>query len=348
MSVNRKEVILMDIDKIRADPNQPRKEFSDEDIAGTAFTIESQGIINPIEVDEHGMIVTGEIRFRAAQMAGLKQVPVVVWKNGSHKRFERQVVENMHQHQLSDRDRENAIVKLWNTKNEKGEPIYPTMDVLANSVGLSSNRVSEILTANKRREEVPELQEKEVSTNLILKTIGVSKDVQIKIIDAVLKDKDSKKKDRISGSEISDLIQLANISEALFNKTMQKEIPIQRALEAAETMQKIADQGVALTEDQKQNLADKVAEDETLLDKYKSAVLEKVRQVATAPRQPRITEPIGRESPIQHMIKVKDEVLDRYRIYLGNCDINERRWAKRIMIETRDELSLLIEMIKDD
>ena len=336
MSVNKKEVILMDIDKIRADPDQPRTEFSDEDIASTAFTIESQGIINPIEVDESGMIVTGEIRWRAAQKAGMTQVPVVVWRNGTHKRFERQVVENMHQHQLSDRDRENAIVKLWKTGQ------YANFAELGKSVGLSRSNVNDILEANEFRDKSGVGQEDGISTRDIVKTRYVEKPEQrIKILQSVADGK-------IKSSEIEEVTRLAKTSGALLDKVLENKIPLQRATEAAETMQKIADQGVALTNDQKQNLADKVAEDETLLDKYKSAVLEKVRQVATAPRQPRITEPIGRTSPVQNMIKIKDEVLDRYRIYLGNCDINERRWAKRIMVETRDELSLLIEMIQDD
>jgi len=336
MSINRKEVILMDIDKIRADPDQPRTEFSDEDIASTAFTIESQGIINPIEVDEHGMIVTGEIRFRAAQMAGLKQVPVVVWKNGSHKRFERQVVENMHQHQLSPKDQEAAIVKLWKTGQ------YANFAELGKAVGLDKSTISKKLEANDFREEVGVAVSHETSSSDIVSTRGIEqKEQRIRILQSV-------EKGKIKSSDLDEVVRIAKTSGALLDKVLENKIPLQRATEAAETMNKIADQGVALTVDQKQNLADKVAEDETLLDKYKSAVLEKVRQVATTPRQPRITEPIGRTSPVQNMIKVKDEVLDRYRIYLGNCDINERRWAKRIMVETRDELSLLIEMIQDD
>ena len=338
MSVNKKEVILMDIDKIRADPDQPRTEFSDEDIASTAFTIESQGIINPIEVDESGMIVTGEIRWRAAQKAGMTQVPVVVWRNGTHKRFERQVVENMHQHQLSDRDRENAIVKLWKTGQ------YANFAELGKSVGLDRSRISNILEANEFRETAPELgaHGTNISTGDIVRTRGIENQEQRKRILQSIAD------GKVKSSEVEAVAKIAKTSGALLDKVLENKIPLQRATEAAETMNKIADQGVALTVDQKQNLADKVAEDETLLDKYKSAVLEKVRQVATTPKQPRITEPIGRTSPVQNMIQVKDEVLDKYRIYLGNCDINERKWAKRIMIETRDELSVLIEMIQDD
>jgi len=338
MSVNRKEVIMVDVDLIAPDPEQPRKEFSDEEIAATAFTIESQGIINPIEIDEKYMIVTGEIRWRAAIKAGLKTIPCVIWKDGTHKRFERQVVENLHHHQLSDRDREAAIVKLWRTGQ------YPTRQQLAKAVGLSQDRVGDIIEAAEFRKAEPKIAQVEsISTRDIVTTRSLKEPEQRKrILQGI-------SSGNIKSSEVEAIVKLAKTSDALLDKVLEKKIPLQRATEAAETMQKIADQGVALTKDQMQNLADKVAEDETLLDKYKSAVLEKVRQVATAPKPgPRITEPIGRTSPVQNIIKVKDEVMDNFRIYLGNCDHNERRWAKRLMTEIRDELSLLIEMIKEE
>ena len=338
MSVNKKEVILMDIDKIRADPDQPRTEFSDEDIASTAFTIESQGIINPIEVDEHGMIVTGEIRFRAAQMAGLKQVPVVVWRNGTHKRFERQVVENMHQHQLSDRDRENAIVKLWKTGQ------YPTMASLAKSVGLGETRIKDILYASGERETLPKsLQETSISTRDIAKLRGIDEsEKRTKILQSVAEGK-------IKSSEIEEVARLAKTSDALLDKVLENKIPLQRATETATMIIDMEKRGGTLSEEYKTNLAEQTAKDEGLLEKYKDAFLEKVKQVTMAPkRDPRVPEPIGKYSVVQKMIDVKDEILDKYRIYLGNCDINEKKWAKKIMTETRDELTILIGMIRDD
>jgi len=240
----------------------------------------------------------------------------------------------MHHHQLTDKDREAAIVKLWKT----GE--YPTQEQLGKAVGLGKSRIAQILGATEFRERTG-IPVTGISTSAIEETSGIDDKLRVKILEKVSEGK-------IDVKDIREVKKIAQSSGALLDKVLENKIPLQRATEAAETMQQIAAQGVSLTEAQMQNLADKVAEDETLLDKYKSAVLEKVRQVATAPRQPRITEPIGRESPVQHMIKVKDEVMDRYKIYLGNCDIDERRWAKKIMIETRDELSVLIEMIQDD
>jgi len=335
--MSERTVLMKDIDDVRPDPDQPRKVFNEDDIASTAFTIESQGIINPIEIDENDMIVTGEIRWRAAKKAGLKQVPCVVWEDGTHKRFERQVVENLHHHQLSDQDREAAIVKLWKTGK------YPNFAVLGKAIGLGRNRVNDILEANDFREVTGVSDKDGISSSDIATTRTIEKTEQrLKILKGV-------SEGIIKSRELNEVVKLAKTSEALLTKVLENKIPLQRATQAAETIQNIEKDGVALTEVQKQNLADKVAEDETLLDKYKSAVLEKVRQVATRPKTgPRVVEPIGRESFVNKIIAVKDEVLDNFKIYLGNCDMKEQIWAKKIMIDTRDELNILIEMIKED
>jgi len=343
--VTTEQVFYLDVDEITPDSEQPRRNFNEDDIASTAFTIESQGIINPIEVSEDNVIVTGEIRWRAVQKAvennpdkpELRLVKCTRWGGTAEQRFERQVIENLHHHQLSDRDRENAIVKLWKTGQ------YPTRSQLAKAVGLDQSRIGQILEANNFREEAPELESlQSISTADITDTRGIEeKNKRIKLLKAV-------SDGVIKSRDLSEVVKIAKTSGALLDKVLENKIPLARATQASETMKQIAEQGVSLTDDQKQNLADKVAEDETLLDKYKSAVLEKVRQVATAPKPTERTQaPIGRESPVNKMITVKDEVLSHYRIYLGNCDINERRWAKKVMIETRDELDLLIEMIRD-
>jgi len=337
--MSEKKVIWVDVDEISPDPNQPRTIFNDEEIASTAFTIESQGIINPIEIDENYVIVTGEIRWRAAQKAGMKRVPCIIWQNGTDKRFERQVVENLHHHQLSDRDREAAIVKLWKTKQ------YPNFAVLGKAVGLSRDRVNDILEASEFREANPNVvQHDGISTRDIQQTRTIKESTKrIRILEGI-------SKGIIKSSEVNQVVKLAKSSDALLDKVLEKQVPLDRALEAAETIDAIEKKGVGLTDDQKQNLADKVAEDETILDKYKDAVLERVRQVATTPKKtrPTIEEPIGRTSPVNNIIDVKNEVMDHFKIYLGNCDVNERRWAKKTMIEIRDELSLLIEMIQDE
>jgi hypothetical protein len=228
-------------------------------------------------------------------------------------------------------------VKLWKTEQ------YPNFSALGKAVGLSHNRISNILEANEFRETAKLPSGTDISTYAVVSTRGIENLEQRKKILQNMSD------GKIKSSEVEDVVKLAKTSDALLDKVLDKQMPLQRALETAEAMQDIENRGVTLTDDQKQNLADKVAEDETLLDQYKSAVLEKVRQAATKSKtEPRSTEPIGRTSPVQNIIKVKDEVLGHFKIYLGNCNSNERIWAKRTMIEIRDELNLLIEIIKED
>jgi len=333
--MSERTVLMKDIDDVRPDPDQPRKVFNEDDIASTAFTIESQGIINPIEIDENDMIVTGEIRWRAAKKAGLKQIPCVVWEDGTHKRFERQVVENLHHHELSDKEREDAIVRLWET----GE--YPNFERLGKAIGLSREHVNRMILANTFRKGNPEVDAASPSTRAIMDTSGLEDKQRIKILKSV-------EKGIINVGNIRDIKKVAQTSETLLDMTLEGRIELDRAVETSEAITDI-EKKVDLTDEQKDRLVLRVEEDERLLDTYKEELLDRVKQVMTTkPRdRPTIEEPIGRESFVNKIIAVKEEVMDNFRLYLGNCDMKERIWAKKIMIETRDELNILIGMIKD-
>ena len=65
---------MVSVDSIRPDPDQPRKEFDEAVLEEMKISILKSGIINDIEIDENSVIVTGEQRWRAAKMAGLKEV----------------------------------------------------------------------------------------------------------------------------------------------------------------------------------------------------------------------------------------------------------------------------------
>ena len=74
----------LEIDKIRPDQNQPRKDFEKEGVAELAASLKTQGMIYPIEIEENNIIICGERRWRAAKLAGWKKVPVVI-KTGLEK-----------------------------------------------------------------------------------------------------------------------------------------------------------------------------------------------------------------------------------------------------------------------
>lgn len=87
------------IGEIKPDPRQPRKIFDEAHIKGLAKSLKIEGVINPIEIDKDKMIITGECRWRAAKLAGWKNVPVIVNEKtlSEYERLRRQMAENLHQ-----------------------------------------------------------------------------------------------------------------------------------------------------------------------------------------------------------------------------------------------------------
>jgi len=101
------------IDKIRPDPNQPRKNFDEEALKEMTVSISNEGVINAIEVDKDMVIITGERRWRASKMAGLKEIPVkIIEKISPKERFIRQVQENIHQNTMSPLDTATSLEKI--------------------------------------------------------------------------------------------------------------------------------------------------------------------------------------------------------------------------------------------
>ena len=81
-SPERSEVVLIDLARIQANRAQPRTHFDDEAIEELARSVSADGILQPLVVRSDGQggfeLVAGERRLRAAQHAGLQQVPVIV------------------------------------------------------------------------------------------------------------------------------------------------------------------------------------------------------------------------------------------------------------------------------
>src|SRR3990167_7947650 len=110
------------INKLREDKNQPRRLFNKEKIAEMAETIKSHGVINPIEIDDDFVIVTGAMRYRAAKEAGVKELPVkVLGKLPPKERYIRQAVENLQRDDLSETENFDVVEKLRKMFPEKSQ-----------------------------------------------------------------------------------------------------------------------------------------------------------------------------------------------------------------------------------
>ncbi len=104
------------ISQVRANPKQPRRTFSEESLADLTASIKEKGILQPIVVSQteggHYEIIAGERRFRAAQRAGLTEVPVVLRNGSEGERFEMALIENLQREDLNPIDLAEGFRRL--------------------------------------------------------------------------------------------------------------------------------------------------------------------------------------------------------------------------------------------
>jgi len=94
----------LNVEQLFPNPLQPRLRFDDQSIRELAQSIRESGIVQPIlVVSEEGRfkIIVGERRWRAAQKAGLKKVPVLIRNLSPEKQLEVAIVENIHREDLN-------------------------------------------------------------------------------------------------------------------------------------------------------------------------------------------------------------------------------------------------------
>lgn len=114
------------IEKIVPNPNQPRKHFNKDKLDSLAETISSKGIIQPIVVCPNGstyQIIAGERRWRAAQLANIHTVPVII-KNISDKEItELALIENIQREELNSIEEATGYTQLINNFGHTHEKI---------------------------------------------------------------------------------------------------------------------------------------------------------------------------------------------------------------------------------
>ena len=112
--------ILIDINLIKSNEDQPRKSFDDEKILELAESIKSNGIIQPLvlkKVDDEYIIVAGERRWRAAKSIGLKEVPAIVMNLTEKQILEISLIENIQREDLNSIEEALAYKRLINDFN---------------------------------------------------------------------------------------------------------------------------------------------------------------------------------------------------------------------------------------
>lgn len=147
----------VDIDLIEPNPEQPRTRFVDANLDELARSINANGIVQPIVVRKVGtryQIIAGERRWRAAQRAGLRKVPVTVKDIADEKLLEIALVENIQRQELNPVEEAKAYRKLIDT-------IGFTQEELAERVGKERSRIASSMRILKLPQDIQTLIEEE-------------------------------------------------------------------------------------------------------------------------------------------------------------------------------------------
>ncbi len=100
----RDRVQRVALSRVRPSPFQPRKDFTDEALRELADSIKEQGVVQPLIVrvrPDHLELIAGERRWRAAQLAGLAEVPVIVREASDTEALELALIENLQRENLN-------------------------------------------------------------------------------------------------------------------------------------------------------------------------------------------------------------------------------------------------------
>ena len=193
-------IVLLNIDSLIPNANQPRKKFNEESIKELAMSIKEYGILNPILVrkkDNLYEIIAGERRYRAAKSIGLNEVPVIIKTIDENKISEIALIENLQRENLTPIEEAKTYEKILKNNNNITE------QNLSKLICKSQPFISNKLRLLKLPEEVQEsLNNKKISEKHArsLLTIDDSKE-QIALLNKTINEK-------LSVKELDNLIKI--------------------------------------------------------------------------------------------------------------------------------------------
>ena len=151
---------LCSIDAIVPNPTQPRKRMDDEALAGLAESIREKGVLLPLVVrqteEELFEIIAGERRWRAARLAGLDEIPVLVKDVSPLDQLEMALVENIQRQDLNPLEEAEAYLRLVNEFNL-------TQEEVAKRVGKDRSTVANTLRIN----QLPDFAKEDLAAGML-------------------------------------------------------------------------------------------------------------------------------------------------------------------------------------
>ena len=135
---------LLPLHRVEPNPDQPRQDFDEEELAALAESIRVHGVLQPLTVRETGggyyQIIAGERRWRASRMAGLTDVPAIVIEADDRKAKELALIENLQRQDLNSVEEALGYQSLMNefglTQEEAAQRVGKSRPAVANALRL--------------------------------------------------------------------------------------------------------------------------------------------------------------------------------------------------------------------
>ena len=181
-----KSSLFLPLSQVESCAAQPRKQFDPDALADLADSIRQHGIIQPLTVRKlqsgYYQIIAGERRWRAARMAGLSQVPVVVIEADDRKAMELAMIENLQREDLNPMEEAEGYHTLM-------EQYGLTQEETSQRVGKSRSAVANALRLLNLCKEVRELvEEGKLTGGHARALVPLTTDVQQKAAAIIVKD----------------------------------------------------------------------------------------------------------------------------------------------------------------
>ena len=150
---------IIDISRIKSDPDQPRKSSNQKSLNELAESIKKHGLLQPITVEyiereDCFKIINGGRRYKAAKLAGLQELPCIIKYIDKHTRLINQLIENIQRQDLSPLEEAESIQALIN-KKRMDNPNYSQREA-SRELGLPKSYVNEMLSLLKLPQDIKE------------------------------------------------------------------------------------------------------------------------------------------------------------------------------------------------
>lgn len=141
--IEEEGTVKVEVERIRLNPHQPRQSLEQGSLEGLAQSIREKGLLQPLVVTRVGdgfQLISGERRLKAATMAGLSEVPVIIRKAEGSDHLELALVENLQREDLNPMEEARAYYRLLQeygyTQEEVSQKLGRDRSTIANRVRL--------------------------------------------------------------------------------------------------------------------------------------------------------------------------------------------------------------------